>query len=69
MQDFDKLTKKALQEQYPILYDIMIYKIDGDSNKDIAEKIKRDYNTTYSIEYISALWRKKIPKIIADCAK
>jgi hypothetical protein len=47
----------------------MIYKIDGDSNKDIAEKIKKDYNTTYSIEYISALWRKKIPKIIADCAK
>lgn len=69
MQDFDKLTKRALQEQYPILYDIMIYKIDGDSNKDIAEKIKKDYNTTYSIEYISALWRKKIPKIIADCAK
>lgn len=69
MHDLDSLTRRALQEPYPILYDIMIYKIDGDSNRQIVDKIKRDYNTTYSIEYISALWRKKIPKIIADKAK
>jgi len=47
----------------------MIYKIDGLQNKDIAEKIKDDYGVTYSIEYLSAVWRKKIPKIIADKAK
>ncbi len=69
MEDFDGLSSRALQEDYPILYDIMIYKIDGLQNKDIAEKIKDDYGVTYSIEYLSAVWRKKIPKIIADKAK
>jgi hypothetical protein len=47
----------------------MIYKIDGLSNKEILEKIKKDHEVTYSIEYLSALWRKKIPKIIAETAK
>jgi hypothetical protein len=40
MEDFDKLIDKTLKNNYPILYDIMIYKIDGLQNKDIAEKIK-----------------------------
>lgn len=66
---FDDLTDEALKEKYPILYDIMVYKIDGLSNKEIREKIQKDHNTTYSIEYLSALWRKKIPKIISDYAK
>lgn len=68
MEAFDELSDKALRET-PMLYDIMVYKIDGLSNKDIAEKLKKDYNTSYSIEYLSVLWRKKIPKIIADYAK
>lgn len=68
MQDFDALTKKAL-EQYPILYDIMVYKIDGMQNKEISKKIKQDYDVIYSAEYLSAIWRKKIPKIITDKAK
>ena len=65
---FDDLTEEALKD-YPILYDIMVYKIDGLSNKEIREKIQKDHNTTYSIEYLSALWRKKIPKIISQYAK
>ena len=69
MQDFDALVDKALKDKYPVLYDIMIYKIDGMQNKDIAAQIKKDYNISYSIEYLSALWRKKIPKIIAEQAK
>ena len=69
MEDFDNLSKRALKEEYPILYDIMIYKIDGLQNKDIAAQLKQDYGITYSIEYLSAVWRKKIPKIIADKAK
>lgn len=68
MQAFDDLTDKALKDN-PILYDIMVYKIDGLQNKEIREKIQEKHNTTYSVEYLSALWRKKIPKIIADYAK
>ena len=69
MEDFDNLADRALKQKYPILYDIMIYKIDGMQNKDIAVQIKKDYDVTYSIQYLSAVWRKKIPKIIAEKAK
>lgn len=69
MEDFDNLVQRALKEKYPILYDIMIYKIDGVQNKDIVQKIKQSYGVTYSVEYLSAVWRKKIPKIISDKAK
>ena len=69
MENFDNLLERALKEDYPILYDIMIYKIDGLQNKDIAARIKQDYDVSYSVEYLSAVWRKKIPKIIADKAK
>ncbi len=69
MEDFDNLTYRALKKDYPVLYDIMIYKIDGMQNKDIVKKIKQDHGITYSIEYLSVVWRKKIPKIIADKAK
>lgn len=68
MEDFDNLIDKALK-QYPILYDIVIYKIDGLQNKDIVVQLKKSYNISYSVEYLSAIWRKKIPKIISDKAK
>ena len=69
MEDFDNLSARALKDKYPFFYEIMICKIDGMQNKDIAQKIKQDYNVSYSIEYLSTVWRKKIPKIIADKAK
>ena len=68
MQAFDQLSDAALADN-PVLYDIMVYKIDGLSNKEIAANLKRDHGITYSIEYLSVLWRKKIPKIIAEKAK
>lgn len=69
MQDFDNLAERALKDDYPILYDIMIYKIDGMQNKDIQKKIQQKYKITYSITYLSAVWRQKIPKIISEKAK
>ena len=69
MQDFDSLLIRALKEDYPILYDVMIYKMQGMQNKDISKKLNEDYGVTYSAQYLSSLWRKKIPKIIADKAK
>lgn len=69
MEDFDNLIDKSLKEDYPILYDIVKYKIDGLQNKDISAQIKQKYNVTYSIEYLSVVWRKKIPKIISERAK
>ena len=56
----------VFKEDYPVLYDLLIYKIDGKSNLDIQQLLFDTYGFTYSVEYLSSLWRKKIPKLIAD---
>ena len=69
LEDFDALVDSALKQKYPLYYDLIIYKIDGKSNLEIQQLIKRKYEIEHSIEYISSLWRNKIPKIIAETAK
>ena len=66
MKDLQDIIDGALKEKYPLYYDIVIYKIDGMQNIDIQRELYATYKTTHSIEYISSLWRKKIPKLIAD---
>lgn len=67
--DLENLIDKYLKEQYPLYYTIIIYKIDKCTNLEIQKKLKEDFQVQHSIEYISALWRKKIPKIIAEAAQ
>lgn len=68
LEDFDKLRESALGP-FPVYQALARYKIEGKSNLQIQELLLAEYNTKYSVEYISALWRKKIPKVIAEKAK
>ena len=68
MHDFDILADKALKD-YPLYEKIVEYKIDGLQNIDIQEKIQMEFGIKHSLEYISSLWRNKIPKIIASYAE
>ena len=68
MQDFDKLCTTALAD-YPIYDRIVEWKIDGKPNSEIQKLLDEEFNQTYSVEYISSLWRNKIPKVIAEQAK
>ena len=68
MEDFDGLSARALAE-YPMYERIVEYKIDGLQNVDIQEKIEEEFGIKHSVEYISSLWRNKIPKIIASAAE
>ena len=68
MEDLDALTDATLKDKYPLYYDLVIYKIDGLSNAEIQEKLYDDYGIKHSVEYLSSLWRNKIPKMIADYA-
>lgn len=68
LQDFDELAAAAL-EAYPLYESIVIYKIDGLQNIDIQEKIQLEFGIKHSLEYISSLWRNKIPKLIASKAE
>ena len=48
---------------------IVEYKIDGMQNIDIQEAIQKEFGIKHSLEYISSLWRNKIPKLIASAAE
>lgn len=65
IQSFENICDKAL-EDFPIYQRIVELKIDKMQNSDIQEALKQEFGTTYSIEYISSLWRNKIPKLIAE---
>lgn len=64
MLDFDELCGRALKDE-PILEFIVERKIDGKMNQDIQKEVELRFGVKYSPEYISSLWRKKIPKIVA----
>lgn len=66
MKDLEDAADAALKDKYPMYYDLMIYKIDGKSNQQIQRLLKEKYDITHSVEYISSLWRNKIPKLIAE---
>ena len=65
MEDFDRTAMRALRD-YPVYQLIVAMKIDGYSNIEIQEKIEKKFEIKHSIEYISSLWRNKIPKLIAS---
>lgn len=66
MADFDNLVDATLKDRFPLYYDLLIYKIDGRQNAEIQELLYQTYGVKHSVEYISSLWRKKIPKLIAE---
>ena len=68
MEDFDDLVQKALAD-YPIYYKICEYKVDGLQNIEIQKLIEEEFAVRHTQEYISNLWRNKIPKIIASKAE
>ena len=69
MIDFDNLTDNALKDKYPLYYDLMVYKIDGKTNQEIQELLYEKHGIKHSVEYISSLWRNKIPKLIVEQAE
>lgn len=69
MEDLDTLVDKTLKEDHPLYYDLLIYKIDGKSNAEIQSLLFEKYDIKHTVEYISSLWRNKIPKMIAETAK
>ena len=69
MEDLDAAVDAALKEKYPLYYDLVIYKIDGKQNIEIQELLEQKHGIKHSVEYISSLWRNKIPKLIAEKAQ
>lgn len=68
METFDKTAGVALND-FPVYTRIVELKIDGLTNNQIQLAIQTEFGIKYSLEYISGLWRNKIPKLIAATAK
>ena len=66
MEDLDNLIEKTLKDKHPYLYKLLIYKIDGMKNEDIKRELEKEFDISHTIEYISSLWRNKIPKLLAE---
>ena len=69
MEDLDTLIEKTLKDDYPLYYDLLIYKIDGKQNVEIQALLNEKHGIKHSVEYISSLWRNKIPKLLAEKAQ
>lgn len=68
MESFDKVASIAL-ENFPLYERLVEYKIDGMQNIDIQAALEEEFGIKHSAEYISSLWRNKIPKMIASAAE
>lgn len=69
IKDFYALVLRALSSEYPQYLDIVKMKWAGKTNAEIQQMLQDKYNNKHTVEYISALWRNKIPKLITQQAK
>ena len=67
--DLEHLIDTYIKINYPLYFDIIVSKIDKKTNEEIQKLINDKYGTKYSIEYLSSLWKKKIPTLIATMAQ
>ena len=68
MRDFDKLMAEGLAP-YPAYQTLARAKIEGLSNPEIQKLLIEKHDLHHTPEYISSLWRNKIPKILSEKAK
>ena len=68
MRDFKKLMAEGLAP-YPAYLTLAQAKIEGLTNSDIQQLLIEKHGLHHTPEYISSLWRNKIPKILSEKAK
>lgn len=68
IEDFENTCDRALKN-YDLYQRLVEYKIDGMQNLEIQKELEKEFGVRHSVEYLSSLWRKKIPKMIAEQAE
>lgn len=64
LQAFEEICDAALKD-FPLYLRLVECKIDGMQNSAIQDTLQVEFGIKHTPEYISSLWRKKIPKMIA----
>jgi len=67
--DLEDTVTRALEEKYPLLYWVVIWKIDGLTNAEIQQEALNKFGEQHSEQYYSSVWRKRIPKLISEQAQ
>lgn len=67
--DLEDLAVKALLPDNEVLYDLLVWEVDGLSGAEIVRQMERKYGIVHSEQYFSTLWCKRIPKMIAETAQ
>lgn len=67
--DLENLVDKTLLPDYRVLYDLLVWKVDGRSNEEIQDLMHWRYNINHNEQYFSTLWRKRIPRLLAEQAQ
>lgn len=67
LEDLDNLIKQSLSDKPTLLY-ILKEKINGSNNQEIREGLIKIFGVDHTQEYISSLYRNKIPQTIANQA-
>lgn len=63
------LLEKHLKIKNPMLYDLFLLKVLKKTNREIKEILSKKYKISYSFEYYSILWQRKIPSLIVKYAE
>lgn len=68
LEDLDELIEESFKDKPTLMY-ILMQKIIGSSNMEIKEGLLTLFGKDHTQEYISSLYRNKIPKTIAETAR
>lgn len=66
--DLEDIVEAAL-ENYPVYKDLLIWKIDGLTNDEIQDMMRRVHGEEHTNQYYSSVWRKRIPNLIVEEAQ
>lgn len=67
--DLEDTVVRALLPDNEILYDLLVWEIDGCTGSEIVEKMADKYGVFHSEQYFSTLWCKRIPKLVSEQAQ
>lgn len=67
--DLENLVEETIEQDNPMLYDLLLWKIDGKTNKEIQSLMESTYGVKHNEQYWSTVWRKRIPHIISRKAQ
>lgn len=67
--DLEDLVERTLLPDNEMLFDLLVWEIDGLTGAEIVRQMERKYGIVHSEQYFSTLWCKRIPKMIAEAAQ